>query len=208
MMVEDANQNYINSLITNFGETYPQVSGRQKPLEDDTGETRPIFPFESGDDTVELSPQAKEKAEENKAGHVAGQTEELSEEEKREVKELKTIDRKVRAHEQAHMAAGGNLVRKGASYEYATGPDGKRYAVGGEVSIDTSEVPGDPQGTILKAERIRRAALAPADPSAQDRAVAAEAATMAFKARMALNEQSMKTKNKSHTPTTHIDVCA
>jgi len=61
--------------------------------------------------------------------------EELTKEEKREVEELKRRDREVRAHEQAHLAAGGGFVRGGARFEYQQGPDGKNYAIGGEVSI-------------------------------------------------------------------------
>ncbi len=99
---------------------------------------------------------------------------ELSAEEQRQVEELRARDREVRAHEQAHISAGGRYVRSGASYHYQTGPDGKKYAIGGEVSIDTSEEK-DPKATIRKMEVVRKAALAPARPSAQDRSVAAQA---------------------------------
>lgn len=55
----------------------------------------------------------------------------------------------------------------------------------GEVSIDTS--PGrTPTETLARAERIQAAALAPADPSPQDRSVAAQAAQMAAQARQEL----------------------
>ena len=50
--------------------------------------------------------------------------------------------------------------------------------------IDMSEVPGDPDATIVKAQAIRRAASAPAHPSKQDRLVAAAASRMEAKARM------------------------
>lgn len=117
---------------------------------------------------------------------AAGQA--LSPEAQREVERLKARDREVRAHEAAHIAAGAGLIRSGASFEYDTGPDGKRYAVGGEVTIDTS--PGrTPEETIDKAERIRRAALAPVDPSPQDYRVAAQAAQMAAEARLELARQ-------------------
>lgn len=107
----------------------------------------------------------------------------LSEAEQRQVSELKARDREVRAHEMAHVAAGAGLVTRGASYTYQTGPDGQRYAIGGEVGIDTS--PGrTPEETLAKAERIRAAALAPAEPSGQDRQVAAQASRMAGDARM------------------------
>ncbi|SRR5260221_1753400 len=91
---------------------------------------------------------------------------------------LAETDRHVRSHEQAHLAAAGQYARSGASYQYQTGPDGKQYAIGGEVSIDTSPVPGDPAATAQKARVVQAAANAPADPSTQDRQVAAQAARM------------------------------
>jgi len=106
----------------------------------------------------------------------------LTEAEQREVTQLETRDRKVRAHEAAHVAAGGNLVTRGATYSFRTGPDGERYAVGGEVRIDTSEGK-TPEETADKARQIASAALAPADPSSQDRQVAAKARAMEVEAR-------------------------
>ena len=107
----------------------------------------------------------------------------LSEEEQREVEKLRQRDTEVRAHEQAHIAAGGQYVKGGAKYSFQSGPDGKQYAVGGEVGIDSSPVKGNPQATIAKMEQIRRAALAPANPSGQDRGVAAAAASSEAQAR-------------------------
>ncbi|MDX5372743.1 MAG: hypothetical protein LPK18_09940 [Pseudomonadaceae bacterium] len=102
-----------------------------------------------------------------------------------EIAELASRDREVRAHEQAHAAVGGAYA--GApTYTFTRGPDGKRYAVGGEVSIDTSPIPNDPEATLRKMELVQRAALAPAEPSAQDRRVAAQAAAQATEARAEL----------------------
>ncbi|MCA9770886.1 MAG: hypothetical protein KC466_00670 [Myxococcales bacterium] len=109
----------------------------------------------------------------------------LSEADQERVDKLKARDREVRAHEQAHKATGGAHAG-GIQYAYETGPDGRRYAVGGEVSIDVSPVSDDPGATIRKLEQVRRAALAPADPSGQDRAVAAQAAAEALKAQAEL----------------------
>jgi hypothetical protein len=111
---------------------------------------------------------------------------ELSPEEEEMLRELQARDREVRAHEAAHQAAGAGLTG-GASFSTQKGPDGKDYAVGGEVSIDTSSG-GTPQETIAKSQKIRAAALAPADPSPQDRAVAARAMQMESQARMELLE--------------------
>ncbi len=113
----------------------------------------------------------------------------LTQEEQQQVEKLKARDREVRQHEAAHKAAAGGLARGGPTFEFQTGPDGRRYAVGGEVQIDTSPVPGDPAATIQKMETVRRAALAPAQPSSQDRAVAAQAARQAQKARQQLRQQ-------------------
>jgi hypothetical protein len=123
---------------------------------------------------------ASEKCAETSSG--TGHNEELSDEETREVNELKKRDKEVKAHETAHVAAGGAYVRGGASFEYQVGPDGKKYAVGGEVSIDTSAVAGDPQATIRKMQVVKAAALAPAQPSGADRAIAAKASMEAGKA--------------------------
>ncbi|MDE7370389.1 MAG: catalase [Desulfovibrio sp.] len=101
----------------------------------------------------------------------------LSPEAQAQLRELKQRDAEVRAHEKAHMAAGGQYVAGGPSYEYQRGPDGRQYAIGGHVSIDASSIPDDPEASAAKARQVRRAALAPGEPSAQDRAVAAKAAT-------------------------------
>ncbi len=106
-----------------------------------------------------------------------------------EIAKLRERDREVRAHEQAHIAASGGLAKGGATFSFQRGPDGKQYAVGGEVNIDTSPVSGNPEATIRKAKQIRAAALAPADPSAQDRAVAASASTLEAKARRELQQK-------------------
>ncbi|WP_050772333.1 putative metalloprotease CJM1_0395 family protein [Sagittula stellata] len=96
----------------------------------------------------------------------------LSGPERKAVSELRARDREVRAHEQAHATVGGQFA--GApSYTYQTGPDGNRYAIGGEVPIDISPVEGDPEATIDKMDQVKAAALAPAEPSAADRQVAA-----------------------------------
>lgn len=101
----------------------------------------------------------------------------LSPEELKMIEELKARDREVKAHEQAHKAVGGQYT--GAiSYSYQAGPDGKRYAIGGEVPIDVSPIAGDPQATITKMTIVRAAATAPAEPSSQDQAVAAQAAIL------------------------------
>jgi hypothetical protein len=112
----------------------------------------------------------------------------LSQDEQRAVEELRARDTEVRAHENAHVAAAGGLAGP-ASYEYETGPDGRRYAVGGEVPISIPES-GSPEEKIRNAEQARAAALAPAEPSAQDMAVAARAQQMSAQARAEIASRS------------------
>jgi len=105
-----------------------------------------------------------------------------------EIAKLASRDQEVRAHEQAHAAVGGRYT--GApSYTYERGPDGKRYAVGGEVGIDISPIPNDPEATLRKMEVVIRAALAPAEPSAQDQQVATQAQAQMAEARAQLAQQ-------------------
>ncbi len=108
--------------------------------------------------------------------------------EQKVIEQLSSRDREVRAHEQAHAAVGGQYAGS-PTYTYQRGPDGVSYAVGGEVQIDTSPIPGDPEATLRKAEQIARAASAPSDPSGQDRAVAAQAAKMAQQARVEISQK-------------------
>jgi hypothetical protein len=151
------------------------------------GDKEPANSSRAGTDTAEISEAARQLS--KMKAKVSSSEADLSEEDQKRVKQLKQTDQQVHAHEQAHLASAGNLAKSGARFEYETGPDGNRYAVGGEVNIDTSEVKDDPKATLTKAARIRQAALAPADPSAQDRAVAAEAAAMAAKAQQELAKQ-------------------
>jgi len=138
---------------------------------------------------AEARPGANAAAGNGAAGAAGSQPTAQATEEFQALEQLKARDREVRAHEQAHLAAAGGLVRGGMAFSYQRGPDGRLYAIGGEVNIDTSMVAGDPQATLLKAQQIQRAALAPAQPSGQDRAVAAQAAQMAIEARLELARQ-------------------
>ena len=120
--------------------------------------------------------------------------------EARQIAQLQQIDQQVRQHERAHIAAGGNLVLGAPTFQYVTGPNGRRYAVGGEVRIDTSPVEGDPEATLLKAQQIRRAALAPATPSAQDRSVAAKASSLESQARQELLREKQTGTSETTDP--------
>lgn len=130
-----------------------------------------VAPFRRGASTTE--------AESGRRQTIAPES--LSPAERRQLNELQQIDRRVRAHELAHISAGAGVVQGGASFTYTKGPDGRVYAVGGEVPIDMSPARTLAE-TIDKARAIQRAALAPVDPSAQDRRIAAQAVRMAAEA--------------------------
>lgn len=146
----------------------------------------------SKQDVVELSAAGlarasadanKESSSEEKNAQQSGVTSdaELTEAEREQVSKLASRDREVRAHEQAHKAAGGDLAGA-ASFEYEQGPDNKRYAVGGEVGISLRGG-NTPEESASNARRVQAAALAPANPSGQDLAVAASAAQVEQAAR-------------------------
>ncbi|MBN7819146.1 putative metalloprotease CJM1_0395 family protein [Bowmanella yangjiangensis] len=153
----------------------PQV-GQQTPLQ---GEGR----------------QDKDNSEDPSAGKQDSKGEQQNASEQKKVEELKQRDQEVRAHEQAHAAVGGQHA--GApSYEFETGPDGRRYAVGGEVSIDISEGKS-PEETLRKMQQVRAAALAPAEPSPQDLRVAAEAQQRASEARQDIARETAQSAEQA-----------
>jgi hypothetical protein len=153
-------------------------AGRDAPEQ-----SAPLAPAsESGNDDTSAAESAS-----HRPARETQESSRLSAEKQRQVEELQQRDREVKAHELAHKAAGGRYVT-GSSFSYQTGPDGHRYAIGGEVSIDSS-ASRTPQETLRKAEQIRHAALAPADPSPQDYSVASQAAQMAAQARAEISAQ-------------------
>ena len=135
---------------------HPPVNGSPAPSDTTTKDThdKPV-------DVVELSPQAIEaaatepdqpnaeneqpasqdtadaddqKQEQPEPKSTTGQ--ELTEEEQEQVQDLQARDQEVRRHEAAHKAAAGQFASGGPTYDLQRGPDGKQYAVGGEVQID------------------------------------------------------------------------
>lgn len=121
--------------------------------------------------------------------------------EEKMVQELKTRDQEVKTHEMAHLANAGQYAKGGATYSYQQGPDGRRYAIGGEVPIDLSKEK-TPEQTIRKMEAIKRAAMAPAEPSSADRSVAAAATATETQARQEVQEtQTGNTPEQKKTET-------
>jgi len=123
----------------------------------------------------------------------------------KEIKALQQRDQEVHSHELAHASVGGSFAGT-PSYSFEIGPDGQRYAVEGEVSIDLSSIPGDPVATIAKMQKVHAAALAPADPSAQDIQVAANAVQIILQAQSELlDTQDDKLVPEQSNNTSHIN---
>jgi hypothetical protein len=156
---------------------------------------------------LDLSPEGREAARkaalEQLQKQLMGQREETTPEsqamtpDERRVDELRRRDREARAREQALRAAAGSLSSGGASYSYQVGPDGRLYVVDSQVELDTSEVPGDPEATLRKAEQLQRAALVAGNASPQDGAVAAMAAMMAARARQEMQEEQKEDEGRT-----------
>ena len=166
----------------------PSAQGKNRVASEDVSRAQ----AHTGDEQPRRTPQQAAKQNEIDQQRL--------EDELQTIRELAQRDREVRNHEQAHQAVGG-LHAGAMSLTYTTGPDGKRYAVAGEVSIDISPVPGNPEATMDKAERIRRAALAPAEPSAQDRAVAAQATQLQIEAQAELRQMEREAREAAERDT-------
>jgi hypothetical protein len=135
-------------------------------------------PVSSSDTTTSSSSQKTEQSSE---------TQTLTTAEKAAISELQATDTAVHAHERAHIAAGGGVIRGGAVFTYEKAPDNKLYAVAGEVGIDVSEG-NTPEETITKMQTVRSAALAPSDPSSADYQVASTATILQLKAQLELSK--------------------
>lgn len=137
-----------------------------------------------------------EKGAEQEVANSLSVTQKLAEDDVQILQELRARDQEVRNHEQMHKSMAGQHAGA-ASYTYQQGPDGNRYAVGGEVSIDMSEVADDAQATFEKMQQIQRAALAPNEPSSQDRQVAAQAGQKAAQALNEIAQEKMDAKQEA-----------
>lgn len=88
------------------------------------------------------------------------------------IDDLQRIDKDVHEHEMQHYLAAQPYARTPEYFE-VIGPDGRRFAVSGITAFDASPIAGDTEATIRKLDTLVRAALAPRDPSEEDRRVAA-----------------------------------
>lgn len=121
----------------------------------------------------------------------------FTEQELATLRKLKARDLEVRTHEQAHQAVGGRYA-SAPTYEYERGPDGTNYAVSGEVGIQLPNQSASAQEVIRQADQVIRAALAPAEPSAQDRQVAAQATQAKVEATQRLQEEQQQEQQEQN----------
>ncbi|WLD57751.1 hypothetical protein NFC81_13665 [Salinispirillum sp. LH 10-3-1] len=178
-------QNEDSELFPAVKELEPIVGGQNRrelnPEERLMGKSeRDRLPQRNGE-TEEANSQAAMSEQQLRAAKRRGELDAQQRSKLAEIERLSKRDREVRQHEQAHQAVGGQYTGA-VTYQFVQGPDGRRYAVAGEVSVDLSPA-ADPEETIQKMEQIKRAALAPSDPSGQDRRIAAEANAIIAQAR-------------------------
>ena len=153
----------------------------------------------------EASSEDGEKDRDGSNKESAENNEQFTEKEQTKIDELKARHLEVVTHEQAHATVGGQYAGS-PSYSYETGPDRVKYAVSGEVSIDVSKIEGDPHATLLKAQQVKRAALAPVEPSGQDRIVAASADQMAAEARKEILAEVNESEEDSDDKTNNYKI--
>lgn len=178
-----------NNEQIDFEQLRQQAERASSTISDDTGGTSEQQQQQNEDNAAERNDESNDENE--SIGASNQDTAEPDFADQQIIKELQLRDREVRSHEQAHAAAGGPYT--GApSYTFEVGPDGKKYAVEGEVSVDLSPVKGDPQATITKLQKVYNAALAPANPSIQDTRIANKAAQLIAEAQSQLLAESFE----------------
>jgi len=89
----------------------------------------------------------------------------------RVLEKFRNKDSEIRTHEQAHASIGHTTTP--ISYNYQQGPDGKMYAVGGSVRMDTS-IPDDPKAAAFKLDILQKAASGPTHLSGADSTIATQ----------------------------------
>lgn len=193
----DTPQRYISNTQSSAADTYSVASVKNNSAKNSTETTLP-----TSETVTAASEQSRRNGQTSSQGDDASSEEEKkkAQQEEKVVQDLKKRDAEVRTHEQAHKTAGGQYAGSPA-FEMTKGPDGQSYATGGHVNIDISAIPDDPQATLNKMMQIKSAALAPAEPSAQDLKVAAKADMVAAAARSELS-QSTVTPTTDSTETT------
>ncbi len=110
---------------------------------------------------------------------------------------IKNIDRNVRLHENSHASADGVQTIGTARYKYAEGPDGKLYAVGGEVTVAVQSS-GKPEDNLRAARALRSSALSSDNPSPADFAAAADAGQIEIEALSQMAKRAKEIRETIH----------
>lgn len=191
----DTPQRYISNTQSSAADTYSVASVKNNSAKNSTETTLP-----TSETVTAASEQSRRNGQTSSQGDDASLEEEKkkAQQEEKVVQDLKKRDAEVRTHEQAHKTAGGQYAGSPA-FEMTKGPDGQSYATGGHVNIDVSAIPDDPQATLNKMMQIKSAALAPAEPSAQDLKVAAKADMVAAAARSELSQSATDSSETTKT---------
>ena len=194
----DTPQRYISNTQSSAADTYSVASVKNNSAKNSTETTLP-----TSETVTAASEQSRRNGQTSSQGDDASSEEEKkkAQQEEKVVQDLKKRDAEVRTHEQAHKTAGGQYAGSPA-FEMTKGPDGQSYATGGHVNIDISAIPDDPQATLNKMMQIKSAALAPAEPSAQDLKVAAKADMVAAAARSELSQSATPATDSRETTKT------
>ncbi|MGM0615611.1 MAG: putative metalloprotease CJM1_0395 family protein [Pseudomonadota bacterium] len=203
--------------LAETGNDYSRVASATANPAENTANSRRSTERATDDAAPANSPERSEQNQSTRSGDEAQESREsdensfanaptrpdgtpLNEQEVRQVEQLKRTDQEVRQHERAHEIAGGPYTGS-ASYDYQSGPDGNRYAVGGEVPIDYGPVKGDPQATVEKMQTVIAAALAPVEPSSKDLQVAAQARQYLLEAKLEASRLQSEMNNARATGT-------
>lgn len=192
-------QRYVSYAGVSASDTYSVASVKNNSAKNSAETTLP-----TSETVTAASDQSRRNGQTSSQGDDASSEEDKkkAQQEEKVIQDLKKRDAEVRTHEQAHKTAGGQYAGSPA-FEMTKGPDGQSYATGGHVNIDISAIPDEPQATLNKMSQIKSAALAPAEPSAQDLKVAARADMVAAAARRELSKSSdVATKSRETTKTT------
>jgi hypothetical protein len=121
----------------------------------------------------------------------------------RKIDDLKRQERDIHAHEEAHYRSSGGKAFT-PQYVYEVGPDGNKYAVKGTTKIILEEGKTSEE-TIKNARTARTAAMAPANPSDQDRKVILETVRMEQKARKKILESKKRQTKESSDNVSRIN---
>ncbi len=105
----------------------------------------------------------------------------------RVLEKFKSMDSNIRSHEQAHASSGTTTTP--IQYSYQVGPDGKMYATGGHVRLDTS-IPSDPKSAAIKLDQIKRSATSSVDSSSADMSIASSVNLMKMRLELESSDQN------------------